>query len=118
MKHTEGKWYVTKTGLGINNHKNRIRANIAEISCPAYEKMLKYEGVSEEIEDEMLANARRIVLCCNGWDELVNALTALEKLSWMIGNRITLAGTLPGQIETIRKQAKQALAAAQTPDDV
>ena len=58
---TKGQWYLTKDGMGINTHKNRILPNIASVTCPAYEKLLKYTGISETIEQEIFANAELLV---------------------------------------------------------
>lgn len=45
--------------------------------------------------------------------ELLEALKAINKVSWMIGNRITLAGTLPQQIDAIRNQVESAISTAE-----
>ena len=58
---TKGKWYLTKNGMGISTHKNRILPNIASVTCPDYENLLKYTGVSETIEQEIFANAELFV---------------------------------------------------------
>ena len=52
---------------------------------------------------------------CHRWDsqpDLLEACEAMKKVWWMIGNRITLAGTLPAQIEQIGKLAETAIAKA------
>ena len=42
--------------------------------------------------------------------DLLSSLKELSKVSWMIGNRITLAGSLPQQIDQIKVRAVEAIA--------
>ena len=68
--------------------------------------------------DEAKTNAKEIIRRWNAFEEggitsdLLKACEAMKKVWWMVGNRITLAGTLPTQIEQIGKQAEAALAKA------
>lgn len=63
MKHTKGKWTVTKNG-------NLIYCNGIKVAVASYTSNSGMYGhiVSDEKESE--ANAERIVQCVNGWDEL------------------------------------------------
>ena len=42
--------------------------------------------------------------------DLLSSIKELSKVSWMIGNRITLAGSLPQQIDQIKVRAVEAIA--------
>jgi hypothetical protein len=65
-KHTPGPWYVTISGLGVATTPRRATANICDLVCD-------FTGISEDTEDEALANAEFIVRACNSHEKLLEA---------------------------------------------
>lgn len=56
-----------------------------------------------------LGELKSIILCWNSHNDLLAACKEMERNWWMIGNRITLAGSLPKQMEQVRERAKAAI---------
>lgn len=102
MEHTKGDWTI-ETPCGFP-YSGLYVVPVVRKDFPCY--IAKIRQLREREESE--ANACLIVAA----PDLLAACEKMQKVFWMIGARITLAGTLPEQIRQIEKQAIAAIAKA------
>ena len=102
MRDTYSMECITDKQCGQDFQETCDRLDRAEARLKAKDELLfAYESVNAPVNPLLSINK-----------ELLEACEAMKKVWWMVGNRITLAGTLPAQIEQIGQQADAAIAKA------
>ncbi len=103
MEHTKGKWEIGRTGddadIMIVGGKNR------NYVCNVRINQIGGGAIAESMKPEREANARRIVKCVNGYDELIEALKSTRMLNLGLYTSETIGQKV---FEIVEKAIKEA----------